>query len=103
MRLIVSDRGQIAVAGVIHQHIDLPETFIGLPDDIGDLPRYGHVQGGDQRVPGQGKFVQSRRVACRHDDAVAAAQQRSAEFAAETGRATGDQPDGIGGRHGQLA
>ena len=81
--LALLDGGEITVAGVIDQDVDLAEALLGLLENRRDLRAPGDVQRCDQRVFAAREFVQGRRIARGHDHLVAAPEQGARQFAAE--------------------
>ena len=100
------DRRQIAVAGIVHQHVDARRTSPRRLDRGRDLRRLVHVQGQGEagfgiRGDEIGDFC---RVAGGDDHPIAGFEQGFRQFAAESGRAAGDEPDRPGNvRHGALS
>ena len=94
--LALLDRGHVAVARVVHQDVDGAQALPGLGHRGGDLVADRHVEGhrhGALGVPRDDVF-DGRRVARRHDDAVAPVQRRERDLAPDARGAAGDEPGG---------
>lgn len=90
------DRALIAVARIVDEHVDRAELFVRLRHGGLDLRGVGHVQRHAQQAFARiGREVVKRRLVARSGDATPAAFEHSKhQFAAEAGRAAGDEPDG---------
>ena len=90
------DRGQVAVAGVVDQHVDPAERLVGRGDGGGDLGAVGDVErDGDAR----GRRSRRRspappRCAGRSPPPVAGLERGAGDLAPDAGRAAGDEPAG---------
>ena len=79
------DGGQVAVAGVVHEHVQAAELRLGGGDGGGDLARIVHVERQSQSailVAGD-EILHAGRVARGDDGAAAALQDGFRQFAAE--------------------
>ena len=92
--LALLDRGQVAVTGVVDQHVDPAERVVGRRDRRRDLAGVGHVE-----RHGQGPIAELvdevlHRVGAPrgHHHAVAGFQCGAGDFATKAGGASGDQP-----------
>jgi hypothetical protein len=96
------DGGEVADAGVVHQHVDPAEPLLGGRDGRCDLVRLGHVELQHHRVLGGGIALECRHVTRRHHGSVAVLDGLFGQFAAEAARTACDEPDGRFG-HEQSA
>ena len=95
--LALLDRGHVAVACVVDEHVDRAELRLGLLDGVGHLRRLRHVQRQSQRVVGKfGGNVLNTCSITRGDDGAAATLEDDARYlAAEACGAAGDEPDRV--------
>jgi hypothetical protein len=92
------DRGQVAVAGVVHQHVDAAEGALRLLHRGVHLRRIGDVEAKREAV------LRVRcddvpdliRIARRRHGFVSMRQGAQSDGSAQPGRAAGDEPDGCG-------
>jgi hypothetical protein len=86
--------GEDAVAGIVHDHVNLAELCEGVVHDSVHLPGVGDVEPGDPQlvaVPGA-QVIQRLGPAQGRGDAIAAGQQAFGEQAAEAGESPGNEP-----------
>ncbi len=94
LRHALLDGGQVAVAGVVHQHVDAAERpHRGLHAGL-DLVVVDHVERQRERavLAALREILDARLVARRDDGPPAAVEHQLRQFAAEAGGAAGDEP-----------
>ena len=101
--LALLDRGHVAVAGIVHEHVDAAEGVTRRLHRRRHLGRLGDVQR-HGLAAAAGAVLEVLHVlglARGGDQTPAAVEHELGEFAPEAGGAAGDEPDGIGGEgHG---
>lgn len=92
--LTLFHRGQVAVSGVVDQHIDSAEAPVGRRHRGRDLAGVGHVERDGQRPVAElvGEVLHRLGAPRRHHHAVAGFQCGAGDFASEAGGASRDQP-----------
>ena len=85
----------VAVACIVHQHVDRAEACLGLGHRALDLGGIGDIQAERQHpVLGAAPEIgDARGIACRHHRTPAAIEHQLREIAPEARRAAGDEPD----------
>ena len=93
--LALLDRAHVAVAGVVDQHVDAAEGALGFLDGGGDRVGIGDVELQRDRLAvfALDEIGDRLRIAGGGDEAEAVRQGGAGEFAAQPGRAAGDEPD----------
>src|ERR1035437_4099270 len=85
---------KIAIARVVHQYVDAPESLLGLPHGLSDLRPVRHIQLQSERIffmPGN-ESCQPIGIARSHYRTPAPGQHELCKFLTEAGRTTGDKP-----------
>jgi transcriptional regulator with XRE-family HTH domain len=90
------DGGAVAVAGVVHEHVDGAEALPGGPHDGAYLGVVGDVQRERERGAGAGpgEILDRGGVARCHHDVLAAVQDGRGKRSPQAGRAAGNEPGG---------
>jgi len=92
--LALLDGGEIAVAGIVHQHVDPAEASLGLAHDGRHLAGHVDVQRGDQRRFREGfEFPQGSAIPGGHHRPPAPGQDAPGQVPAEAGGTAGDEPN----------